>query len=306
VAVAERSETFFSDGLRLQGTLLVPRGPVGVAVLVSGSGPVDRNSDHARMPLSVMRLVAETLGMSGWASLRFDKRGVGASEGDYWTAGLRDNIEDARAAVRHVRALLGGPVVVIGHSEGAVISADLAQDAALLDGAILLAGMAGTGDTTLRWQARALEPEIPVPVRALLRVMRTSVANQQDKQLARLAASEKDTYRVQLVSKVNARWVREFLAYDAASALARAAVPVLAVTGSKDVQVNPDDLDRMAQLAPDLLTTVLVPDVDHVLRHEPAARSSPRAYKKQVSQPLDPRVVEAVTTWLAGLTVTNG
>ncbi len=303
--MTERTETFLSDGLMLQGTLLAPDEPAGIAVLVSGSGPIDRNSDHKRMPLGVMRLLAESLRSTGWASLRYDKRGAGASEGDYWTAGLHDNIADARAAARHARSLVDGPVVVVGHSEGALIATDLAQDASLVDGAILLSGMAGTGEQTLRWQALALEPEIPGVARMLMRLMRTSVAKQQDKQLAKLAASTKDTYRVQLVSKVNAKWFRELLAYDAAPALERAAVPILALTGSKDVQVNPDDLTRMTELAPGRLTTALVSDVDHILRHQPAVRSSPRAYKQQVSHPLDPRVVEQVTSWLSALSATT-
>lgn len=297
--VEEREITFTSGDVVLSGTVLRPEEARGVAVLVSGSGPIDRNSDHKKLPLHVMGLLAESLAAAGWASLRYDKRGVGDSSGDYWSAGLFDNIADARSAVQRARTLVSGPVAVVGHSEGAVIAADLARDATILDGAVLLAGMAGTGEQTLKYQAVALEPQIPRLVRGLMKAFGTSVSKQQTTQLAKLASSTRDTYRVQLVSKVNAKWFREFLAYDAAVALSAAQVPLLAMTGSKDVQVDPNDLRVMAELAGERITTALLDDVDHILRHEAKDFSSPRAYRTQVARPLDAQVVEHLTSWLA-------
>lgn len=297
--------TLRSEGVELAGTLLTPEQPRGVVLLVSGSGPLDRDTNHRRARLRVMGLLADALADAGWASLRYDKRGVGASGGDYWTAGLHDNISDAAAAARRARELVAAPCVVVGHSEGAVIALALASDASLVDGAVLLSGMAGTGEQTLRWQAQALESEVPWLARAVLRVLRTSVVQQQDKQLAKLAASTRDTYRAGLLAKVNARWFREFLAFDAGAALEAAQAPLLAVTGSKDVQVDPGDLEVMAARAGAPIETVLVPDVDHILRHQPGT-SSPRRYPRQARAPLDPRVVQTVTEWLARLPETAG
>ena len=48
--------------------------------------------------------------------------------------------------------------------------------------------------------------------------------------------------------KVNAKWQREFMAYDPAIDLPRVTVPMLAITGSKYIQVDPADLERMAGL----------------------------------------------------------
>jgi pimeloyl-ACP methyl ester carboxylesterase len=285
------------SGGRLGGTLTEPPSPRGTAVLVSGSGPIDRNSDHKRLALRVMALLADALAAHGWASVRYDKRGVGASSGDYLSTGLWDNIADAERVVEQARAMLPGPVIAVGHSEGAVIATELARRPALLDGAVLLAGMAGTGEETLRWQADQLEGQVPAFARTLMRLMRTSVSKQQDKQLARLKSTTDDVIRMQLVAKVNARWFREFLGYDAQPALQAATVPVLALTGSKDVQVNPADLGRMRASNPRVEAELLL-DVDHILRHEPAAVSSPQAYKKQARKPLDPRVIDAVTRWL--------
>jgi pimeloyl-ACP methyl ester carboxylesterase len=94
--------------------------------------------------------------------------------------------------------------------------------------------------------------------------------------------------------------MREFIAYDPLPALQAAAVPLLAITGSKDVQVDPADLAVIARTAPNA-QVVEVPDVDHILRYEPGPHSNPRHYGKQVKQPLDPRVTEAILAWLPEL-----
>jgi len=97
--------------------------------------------------------------------------------------------------------------------------------------------------------------------------------------------------------KVNAKWMREFIAYDPLPALRATTVPLLAITGSKDVQVDPADLKVVAETAP-YAQVVQVEDVDHILRYEPGPISNPRHYGKQAKHPIDPRVVEAMLAWL--------
>lgn len=292
--------TFDSAGLSLAGTFTTPdgTGPFPAALLLAGSGPLDRDGNHKRIPLSVSRDLARVLAQAGWASLRYDKRGVGASEGDYLSAGFYDELADAAAARDW---LLGRDditsVVVIGHSAGAVQAVELAGAEPAIDGAILLATSAKTGEETLRWQARQIGDNlVPGPVRAIMRLFRTDVLKQQDSAITKLKATTGNTARIQL-SKVNARWMREYIAYDPVPALQAAAAPLLAITGSKDIQVDPSDLDVVAEEASHA-QVLRVEDVDHILRYEPATISNPRHYGKQARNPIDPRVVEAVRGWL--------
>ena len=90
----------------LAGTLTVPDGPGPHpgALIVPGSGPVDRDSNHAKLPIGVTRELAEALAGTGFATLRYDKRGVGESPGNWLAAGLGDNIDDASAALAALRA----------------------------------------------------------------------------------------------------------------------------------------------------------------------------------------------------------
>jgi fermentation-respiration switch protein FrsA (DUF1100 family) len=134
-------------------------------------------------------------------------------------------------------------------------------------------------------------------VRALLRLLRTDLVTKATKSHERLRRTTTDVARLGGI-RVNAKWFREFLDHDAAADLARLRAPVCAVTGDKDLQVDPDDLDRMAALVPAPVETHRLPGVTHLLRRE-AGPASLRTYKKQARRPVEPEVVQIVTDWLA-------
>jgi uncharacterized protein len=101
------------------------------ALLIPGSGPTDRNSDvllpaGRRLRGAVTAALAEALGCARVATLRFDKRGVGASGGDYLSTGMDRRYADVRAARDWLAAKAAGlPQLAIGHSEGSSQAADL-------------------------------------------------------------------------------------------------------------------------------------------------------------------------------------
>jgi hypothetical protein len=100
----EQDVRFESGDCVLAGTYIEAERPVAAALLIVGSGRVDRNSD-ARLPLGrmlrlgVTRSLAEALASVHVSSLRHDKRGVAASGGGYLTTGMSRVLEDARAAL---------------------------------------------------------------------------------------------------------------------------------------------------------------------------------------------------------------
>ena len=75
-------------------------------------------------------------------------------------------------------------------------------------------------------------------------------------------------------------------------------MPVLAITGDRDLQVNPDDLDLMRDLVKGPFEAFRPSGVTHLLRTEGTKRGL-SGYKEQVRRPVDPRVISAVTDWLA-------
>ena len=296
----EATITLPSGDITMAGSLAVPNGdaPYPTALLIAGSGPLDRDANHKKMALNLSRDLAQGLADAGWASLRFDKRGIGESGGDYMSAGLFDELADVEAAYDWLgKRPETRPLVAVGHSVGSLMAAELAGRKPDLAGAVLLSTTTKSGEETLRWQTAQMADHIVPPyVNAALRLFRTSVVKQQAKAMAKLKTTTTDVVRIQMV-KTNARWMREFIGYDPVPALGRVQAPLLAITGSKDVQVDVADLATVAEVVPGA-EVVAVEDVDHLLRYEPSAISNPRFYKKQFAKPIDPRVVETLTTWL--------
>jgi uncharacterized protein len=289
----------------LAGTLTLSdgAGPFPAVLIASGSGPLDRDSNHKRARFDVARQLAHALAAGGLASLRYDKRGVGESPGDWRTVGFTDNIDDlatALAALRDRPEVDAERVIVAGHSEGALLAASLAARGAPVAGAVLLSVSATPGEELLRWQARQIGPSLPRPVRALLRLLRVDLEKKVAANHARIKATTTDVARIG-GARLNARWTREFMAYDPRADLRRIAVPVLALTGAKDLQVPPADLDTVAALVPAEVTTRVVADLTHTLRRQPGPASL-SAYKRELREPVDPEVPATVVDWCRRVT----
>ncbi len=125
----ETTITFPSGEVTMAGSLVVPDGdgPYPAALLIAGSGPLDRDANHKKMALNLSRDLAQILADAGWASLRFDKRGIGESGGDYMSAGLFDELADVEAAYDWLdEQPETGPIVAVGHSVGSIMAAELA------------------------------------------------------------------------------------------------------------------------------------------------------------------------------------
>jgi pimeloyl-ACP methyl ester carboxylesterase len=273
--------------------------PYPAVLLLSGSGPLDRDENVPKLRIDAMRQLAAHLHGRGFASLRFDKRGTGKSEGSFLETGFDDNLADAIAALNCLRAVYtvdASRVFALGHSEGALHAIRLAGGAGRVAGAVLLSVTATSGEDCLLWQGARIFPGIRGFKKWLIDKLGIDLLKSQRKALERIKKSTRASMRIQLV-KLNAKWFREFLAYDPAQDLSRITIPVLAITGAKDIQVNPQDLERMAKLVRGDFEAHQVPDLTHLLRTDPGEPSI-ATYKEQVTRPVDARVLQIVSDWL--------
>ena len=299
----QREVSFPSNGLKLSGTVTVPDkdGNFPAVLFIPGSGQVDRDENHKKLRLNVFHDLAESLCACDFASLRYDKRGVGASSGNYWKTGFYDNIGDAQAAMAFLKEqerIDSNRIFLLGHSEGAYIATKIAADSTDMSGIILLAGGAQSGEETLKWQALKVVDGMKGLNKWLINVLHLNVAKSQQKQIDKIKKSHKDWIRVQLIVKLNAKWMREFLAYNPVEDLMTISVPVLAITGSKDIQVNPEDLKLMEELVRSPFEYHILPDVTHLLRKEQGVASISN-YRKLVQEPIDERIPEIICNWLS-------
>jgi pimeloyl-ACP methyl ester carboxylesterase len=300
-AMNSEEVSFDSSGCALAGTFTEAANPVAAALLIAGSGRSDRDSD-ARLPggqtlrIGVNRAIAEALAGARVSTMRFDKRGVGASRGDYLRAGMDDRRADARAALGWLSARTAGlPLLAVGHSEGAWYAAEMAADQAVA-GAVLLAAGAQPGRQILAWQTQMVAARLPRLARAILSITRTDVIASQRKRVARIEASQADVIRIQGI-RINARWFRDFLAYDPRPVLARITVPVLAITGGQDVQVPPEDVEVIGRMVQGPFEGHVTGDLSHLLRPDPQSLG-PRGYRRSVRQPVSPEVLRLITAWV--------
>jgi hypothetical protein len=294
---SESLEITTDDGERLVGTLTAPdgNGPSPAALILNGSGPLDRDSNMPGQALDVASSLAVSLAGHGITSLRFDKRGVGESGGDYLTTGFQRETDDAASALLAIRGAAGvdsSCVTVVGHSVGATIAIRLAARHQWLAGVALLAAACSTGAEVMRVQSE----RIAASLRGLQRLAAGRFLRQQEE--IRTALLESDGDVVDLEGGLPARWFREYMAYDPVEDLGLVRCPVLAITGRKDLQVDPDDVERIGALVAGPFSGAVPDDLTHVLRTT-RSRPSLSAYPRQLRQPVDSSLLEDVATWVA-------
>ncbi len=250
----------------LAGTVTVPRGagPFPGIVLVSGSGPQDR--DESLLGHKPFLVLADHLTRRGIAVLRFDDRGVGKSEGNFATATSEDFVTDAIAGVEFLRTRPGvNPdlVGIAGHSEGGLVAPIAAVRSPNVAFIVLLAGTGIVGEEILYRQAElisraegATDEEIANGRRAqerIFEIVKMDVTpKERERRLQALASDlvtslserqrealggNEEAYVQGQIRMVGSPWFRYFLTYDPAPTLRKVRVPVLAINGELDLQV---------------------------------------------------------------------
>jgi len=313
----------------IHGTLTRPAGagPHPVVLLISGSGPQDR--DETLFGHKPFWVLADHLGRHGLAALRVDDRGVGKSTGDHAAATSADFAEDVLAGVRNLRTRDGidpDRIALLGHSEGGLIAPMVAVADPGVAAIVLMAGPGVPGREILMLQqqlilaASDVTPEeiatAQVNQEALLTIaladedsttravrladhLRGVYAGLSDQE--RAGAGPEDAFVKAGSRQMLSSWMRWFLAHDPRPVLGQVRCPVLAVNGSRDVQVDADqNLPAIAAALaaggnPDH-TEVVLDGLNHLM--QPAVTGGLEEYVT-IEQTLAPAFLDTVTSWLA-------
>lgn len=278
---------------QLHGTLTLPEGAgqVPAALILPGSGPVDRDGNIPNGNNESLKLLAHALAERHIATLRIDKRGIGESR----TAALREDdlrfetyVDDAIGWIkllqdeRRVEA-----IYLIGHSEGALVATLVAQKVDVA-GVVLLAGAGEPAGKLIGRQLAASG-------------MASALKTRSDEILASLEHSQRvadiPPELAALYRPSVQNYLISWLPLDPVRELAKLSCPILIVQGTADLQISMDDAKRLTAASP-TARLVAVEGMNHVLKSSPPERKENLLSYNNPDLPFSGPLVPAITDFI--------
>ena len=321
------------SGIHYAGTITYPNsgGPFPAILLITGSGQEDRDETIAgHKPFAV---IADFLTRRGFAVLRVDDRQMGKSTGDLSRATTMDFAKDVETSLHELQKRKNidqKKIGLIGHSEGGLIAAMVAAENSNVQFIILLAGPGLKGVELLAWQTEAYDLSMGVSgelatadkelktglMKALLSSSDTSVQfenawksfltwkkNTSPETVSAMGlkneADAGDNIRANLNS-MNKPWMIYFLQTDPADYLVKLKCKVLALNGSKDIQVVADPnlaaIDRaLKKSQAKIFSTQKLSGLNHLFQH--CNTCTVQEYR-ELEETFSPQALQIMSDWL--------
>lgn len=299
VAHSEPTQLSIADGGTLYGTLEIPAGcgPFPVALIIAGSGPTDRdgNSSVVGDPswgahTNCLKQIALALADAGWASLRYDKRGIAASRAampalvsDYRFEMMSDDAAEWIEQLQADGRFKG--TTIIGHSQGSLVGMVAAQ-AKQIDSFTSLAGAGRPGGEVLREQLAAqFSGTLLAEANHIIDELEAghTVADVSES----LEAIFSPSIQPYLIS-----WFR----FDPAEEIAKLQGRVLIVQGTTDLQVALTDAHLLAAARSDAQLAI-IDGMNHVLKAASTTTEQRAAYSDP-TLPLHPQLMPSIINFL--------
>ena len=294
-----------SDGAMLSGTLCMPVEPCALVVMVTGSGP--QNRDEELMGHRPFAVLADSLARAGIASIRYDDRGVAQSTGDFAAATTDTFALDAQRVVEHARTIFAGKVGIIGHSEGGYIAYQLAAEG-VVDFAVSIAGPAIPCREIILDQNRfslekaGLSEEQITTALAIVSEAFDVIAAGGTPDFDAIAGERASQLPESLMASLRATsqasttlWVRRFVQLDAAPYLRTIKCPLMAIFGTLDTQVRSSaNYPRVSELCPSA-NAVEYPGLNHLMQH--AVTGAVTEYS-QIPETMSPEVIADIAAFI--------
>ena len=318
--------------ITLAGTFTCPKGdgPFPAVVLVTGSGPQDRN--ESLLTHKPFLVISDYLTRNGIAVLRYDDRGVAKSGGNFAAATTEDFVTDAQAAVEYLKSrkeVDPKKIGVAGHSEGGLIAPMVAVNSGDVSFIILLAGPGLPGKNILLLQGKEIgianggkEDEIDKAMKLNEKIY-DAILSESDNAMAekKIKAAYEEYYNslndeekkdadkqkqmfAQGIQQLTSPWFRFFLKFDPRPVLENVTVPVLALNGEKDLQVpakeNLEEIDKALKIAGNKnYKIIMLPNLNHLF--QTAKTGSPSEYGN-IEETFSPLALRIMTEWILEVT----
>ncbi len=315
-------------GITLAGTLTLPsgKGPFPAVLLITGSGPQDRNETiYGHYPFMVL---ADYLTRQGIAVLRVDDRGVGESTGDFSRATSEDFASDVLAGIGYLKTrkeINTEQIGLIGHSEGGLIAPMVTVKSPDVAFIVLMAGPGLTGEEILYLQGALISRAMGISEEDITKGLQFNekifsvIKEEKDKKNAekrlrqmfmedweKMSDEEKEqigdpeVYLNAQLQSLLSPWLKFFLTYDPRPTLSKVKCPVLAINGEKDLQVPPkENLSAIeaALVAGDNknFTIKEIPNLNHLF--QTTQTGLPSEYAK-IEETISPVALKIVGDWI--------
>ncbi len=302
----ETEEVSFANGdVVLNGTLVLPEGySVNTPVLLMVSGSGQQNRDEEIFEHKPFAVIADALARAGIATLRYDDRGFSGYTGNINDCTVEDFKNDALAGLNMLKKRFD-KVGIIGHSEGGTIAMMLAAEKNA-DFIISLAGMSVSGAEALVWQNRIALEDAGLPeetVNAYCSLIgeafdvkvnggKMPQADQED-----IPEGLKQNYQA-VLAQMQTPYMSHFLALDVRPVLQNITCPVLALNGTKDVQVeHVSNLDALRSGLKENTKNLIksVEGVNHLFQH---CTTGAVSEYREIEETFSTDVLEILVTWM--------
>jgi pimeloyl-ACP methyl ester carboxylesterase len=279
------------DGGQIYGSLITLQHEqkLPIALIISGSGPTDRNGNNPMMTNNSLKMLADSLAAAGIGSIRYDKRGVAAS----MAAGIveielrfEDYVKDAISWVQFLRKdSRFNKVIIIGHSEGSLIGM-IAASQIQFDGFISVAGPGESADLVIKRQLKS-QPQF-VQDQLFPKIDSLKNGFTIDKVDPAYFALLRPSVQPYLIS-----WFK----YDPQVEIKKLHIPILIIQGETDIQVRTEDAELLKMAAPRAELTI-INGMNHIFKSSSLDRQENIATYRDPDLPIMEELVKSITKFI--------
>lgn len=280
--------TLVSIDQEIQGTLLSPKkqNNAPLAILIAGSGPTDRDGNQAHLKNNSLKYLAEGLAEKEISVFRYDKRIIaqmnkGTVQEDKLT--FEDGVNDALLVVNYFKKKYKN-IIIIGHSEGALIGI-LAAQKTPVSKLISLSGAGSNSATLIEEQIKKNAPQLKEEAQRILNLLKKG--EQVDNISPYLAPVFRKSVQPYLIS-----WFK----YNPTKEIAKMNIPVFIIQGTNDLQVEKKEAQLLKEAQPKA-QLLFVEGMNHILKEVKTIEENQQSYLKP-DIPTSPKLIEAIAQFI--------
>lgn len=257
-----QDQQFFSQDISINkyvdGTLLTPNDTTTstLAIIISDSGPTDRNGNQNFQKNNALKKLAESLSNESIATFRYDKRIVKQIRRGQVDPNISfdDFISDTESVIKFFQAQNNySEIIIIGHGQGSLVGLAAALNIGV-DQFISIAGSAKPINEVIIDQIRSMDPSLEEKTRqAFNNLKKDKVVKDYPQALGSIFSRD--------VQQFMLSWMK----YHPQELFKELSIPALIINGSKDLQVPIEEAELLKNAAPETSELKIIENMNHVM-----------------------------------------